>query len=169
LTTERLRLRSFDRDDVDALHLVLGDAELMRYYPHAFTRAETGEWIERQMARYERDGHGLWAMELKRTGEVIGDCGLVWQDVEATQRLEVGWHVRRDLCNKGYATEAGRICRDYAFSELAAPELISLVRPENVPSGRVAEKLGMSVEGTTLRGPGWVHNIYSMSRPLDSP
>jgi RimJ/RimL family protein N-acetyltransferase len=142
----------------------LGDAELMKYYPAPFSRDETIEWIRSNLERYERDGHGLWAMELKATGELIGDCGLVVQDVDGDIDVEVGWHVRRDMCNRGFATEAAEACRDYVFEELGLVRLISLVRPENAASCRVAEKIGMTVERHTVRGPGWDHWVYSLRR-----
>jgi RimJ/RimL family protein N-acetyltransferase len=107
----------------------------------------------------------LWAIELNETGEVIGDCGLAVQDVDGIKDVEVGWHVRLDMCNRGIATEAAKACRNHGFDELGLDRLISLVRPENVPSCRVAEKIGMTVERHTVWGPGWDHCVYSMSRP----
>ncbi|HYI46622.1 MAG TPA: GNAT family N-acetyltransferase [Actinomycetota bacterium] len=162
LETDRLRLRPLAEHDLDALHAVLGDPELMRYYPAPFSLADTGEWIDKQLARYTRDGFGLWAMELEETGEMIGDCGLTIQDVDGVGHVEVGWHVRRDMCNQGFATEAAKACRDFAFGEMGLTRLISLVRPENLASCRVAEKLGMTVFGHTVRGPGWDHRIYEL-------
>jgi RimJ/RimL family protein N-acetyltransferase len=105
-------------------------------------------------------------MVLTETDELIGDCGLTVQFVDGSPFVEVGWHVRRDHWSKGYATEAGIACRDWAFENLDITNLISLVRPENVPSGRVAEKLGLIVSGTTYRGPHneWEHRIYRITR-----
>jgi RimJ/RimL family protein N-acetyltransferase len=165
LETDRLRLRPLVEDDLDALHAVFGDAELMRYYPAPFSLEDTREWIAKQLERYERDGFGLWAMELRDTGELIGDCGLTIQGVDGADLVEVGWHVRADMCNRGLATEAGWACKNHAFGAIGVTRLISLVRPENTPSCRVAEKLGMTVSGETIRGPGWPHRIYSVDRP----
>ena len=164
LETERLLLRPFEKTDAEALHRVLGDAETMRYYPHPFSRAETEAWIEANLARYDRDGFGLWAMVLKDDGDVVGDCGLTVQEVDGEDLVEVGWHVRRDLQRQGLATEAALACRDYAFQQLHLGLVISLVRPENIPSCRVAEKLGMTVWKETLRGPEWIHRVYAVRR-----
>ena len=77
LETQRLILRQLTVKDTDALLPVLGDAEAMVYYPHPFSRDEVGQFISKQITRYVETGHGLWAMLLKTTGELIGDCGLV--------------------------------------------------------------------------------------------
>jgi RimJ/RimL family protein N-acetyltransferase len=97
LETERLLLREFVPEDVDALAAVLSDPETMRYYPAVLDRAGVVAWIERNRRRYADDGHGLWAMVLKSCGEVIGDCGLTRQRVDGVDEIEIGYHVRRDL------------------------------------------------------------------------
>ena len=145
LETERLQLREFIPQDADALATVLSDPETMRYYPAALDRAGVSAWIERNRRRYADAGHGLWAMVLKSNGEVIGDCGLTPQNVDGADEIELGYHVRRDLWGQGYAPEAARACRDYGFSRLGADRLISLIRPENLPSRRVAEKVGLTL------------------------
>lgn len=145
LETERLRLREFVPADLDAVARVLGDPETMRYYPQPFDRAGVAAWIERNRVRYHEHGHGLWALVLKSSGEVVGDCGLIRLRVEERDEIEVGYHVRKDLWNQGLATESARACRDYGFRKLGVGRLISLIRPENIPSRRVAEKNGMSI------------------------
>ncbi|MFN6481559.1 MULTISPECIES: GNAT family N-acetyltransferase [unclassified Nostoc] len=163
LETQRLFLREMTLSDLDALLLVLGDAESMRYYPKPFDREMVQKWIDRHRHSYTQHGVGLWAMVLKATGEVIGDCGLVWQEVEGHRELEIGYHVRRDQQMQGYATEAAYACQDYAFNVLGSPRVISLIRPENIPSRRVAEKNGLKVVQKTL----WrdiPHYIYAVQR-----
>jgi ribosomal-protein-alanine N-acetyltransferase len=145
LETERLLLREFAPEDADALMCVLSDAETMRYYPATLDRAGVVEWIARNRRRYEEAGHGLWAMVLKSSGELIGDCGLTRQTVDGVEEFELGYHVRRDLWGRGYAPEAAQACRDYGFERLGAERIISLVRVGNLPSRRVAEKVGMKL------------------------
>src|ERR1035441_853663 len=120
LETERLTLRRLHPDDADAIFAVLGDVIAMQHYPRRFARKDAEEWIERNLRRYAEHGHGLYAVVLKASGEVIGDCGLVTQQIEGRPELEVGYHLRRDQWGHGYATEAARACLDYAFRELAA-------------------------------------------------
>jgi RimJ/RimL family protein N-acetyltransferase len=169
LETERLLLREFAPEDVGALEGILGDPVAMQYYPVPFDRAEVENWIRRNRARYRDCGFGLWAMLLKDSGELIGDCGCfvrVFEELGGNAEFELGWHVRRDLWGRGYATEAARCCIDYAFSSLGAERIIALVRPENKSSCRVAEKSGMNCE-KIIFWRGYDHCIYAKRRVLD--
>lgn len=164
IETERLALRRMTPDDADALFAVLGDPVSMKYYPSAFSRDDVNEWIARWVASCAENGYGLYAMVLKSTGEVIGDCGHARQEVDGVTEIEIGYHVLRSLQGQGYATEAARACVAYGFEKLGVERLISLIRPENLPSRRVAEKAGMKVEKETLRK-GFRHLVYSITRP----
>ncbi len=164
LETDRLRLRPYRVDDADALFEILGDPHTMRFYPQRFTREDADAWIQRQLDRYERDGFGLWAMELRTTGEFIGNCGPAVQEVEGQREVELGWHVHRRHWGQGLATEAAAACREHAFERLGVDRLIALVRPENRPSARVAEKIGMRVE-RTAEFRGLPHLVYVTLRP----
>ena len=145
LETERLTFRELTFNDVDDLLKVLSDPEAMKFYPKPFDRQMTQEWIERSIQRYAQHGFGLWALILKENGDLIGDCGLVLQEVDSIEEVEIGYHVRRDLWGQGLATEAAQACRDYGFNQLGFDKLISLINPTNIASRRVAEKTGMSL------------------------
>jgi RimJ/RimL family protein N-acetyltransferase len=145
LETPRLILRELVPEDADAMERILSDPETMRYYPAPFHRAGVEGWIDRNRRRYAVDGHGLWAVVLKSTGEVIGNCGLIKQEVDGASELEVGYHLRRDYWGKGYATEAAQACRDYGFAHYPVARIISLIRPDNWPSRKVAERNGMTL------------------------
>ena len=161
--TPRLILREFLIDDVDALARVLSDPETMRFYPAPLDSAGVEQWIARNLRRCAANGHGLWAMVLKANGELVGDCGLTIQDVDGANELEIGYHVRRDLWGQGLATEAARMCRDYGFARLSVDRLISLIRPENLASRRVAEKNGMVVWKEVVRV-GVPHLVYAVRK-----
>ena len=163
LETPRLMLREFAPEDADALAQVISDPETMRYYPEPFDLPGVEDWIIRNRRRYETDGHGLWAMDLKSTGQMIGDCGITLQEVDGQALPEIGYHLRRDLWGQGLATEAAKACRDYGFVKLGAGFLISLIRPENVPSCRVAQRNGMKIWKQTVRQ-GLRHYVYRVSR-----
>ena len=163
LETSRLILREFTPADADALSRVLSDPETMRFYPARFDRAGVEEWIARNIRRYREHGHGLWGMILKSSGELIGDCGLTPQSVDGQTEIEIGYHVRRDLWGQGLAPEAARACRDYGFANLSVDRIISLIRPENLPSCRVAEKNGMTVWKETVWR-GLPHLVYAIHR-----
>jgi len=163
IETSRLILREFTREDVDSLARVLSDAETMQFYPAPFDRSAVEDWFSRNIRRYARHGFGLWAAVLKSGSELIGDCGLTVQNVEGVDEIEIGYHTRRDLWGQGLATEAARGCRDFGFRRLPAGRLISIIRPENVASRRVAEKNGMRVAKEVL----WAnlpHLVYAIPR-----
>jgi RimJ/RimL family protein N-acetyltransferase len=164
LETERLRLRPYTLDDLDALFEILGDPETMTYYPEPYSRDRTLGWIENNVRRYEVDGFGLWAMELRETGGFVGDCGPAVREVDGQREVEIGWHVNRAWWNRGLATEAARACAEYCFSALGLERVISLIRPENLPSRRVAEKIGMIIE-REVDWHGYRHLVYVAWRP----
>lgn len=164
LETERLVLRKFTLADVPALKAVLGDPVAMQYYPAPYSRQGVEEWIKKNLQRYEHDGHGLWAMLLKPSLELIGDCGCPLQEVEGRNHIEVGYHLRRDLWGRGYATEAARACIEYAFNQLGAERVISMIRPENMPSRRVADRNGLVCEKIVFWR-GYDHCIYVKEKP----
>jgi ribosomal-protein-alanine N-acetyltransferase len=163
LETERLRLRQLRRDDVDAIFAVIGDPVAMQYYPRQYKREDAVEWIERNLRRYDENGYGIMAVVLKSSGAMIGDCGLAQQMVEAEAMLEVGYHLQRSYWGHGYATEAARGCMNYAFRELGADKVVSLIRPENAPSRRVAERNGMQVARLVVHSE-LPHLLYVMKR-----
>ncbi len=143
LETKRLILREMTLYDVDDLLAIFSDPETMQFYPQPFDRQMTQTWIERNIQRYAHHGFGLWALILKENGKLIGDCGLVIQEVDDVEEIEIGYHLCRNLWGKGLATEAAQTCRDYGFNQLGFDRLISLINPANIASRRVAEKNGM--------------------------
>ena len=143
LETSRLMLRDYTPEDFEALYPILSDAETMQHYPHPFSEEETRAWIARNIARYENDGFGLWAVILKESGELIGDCGLTLQNIHGHMLPEIGYHIRKDLQGKGYATEAAAACIDFAFGHFDFPAVYSCMKYANAASARVAVKNGM--------------------------
>lgn len=168
LETPRLTLREFHPEDVDALSLILSDPETMRFYLKPFDRHGTEEWITRNRQRYTKDGHGSWAMILKASGELMGDCGLVVQEIDGANEIEIAYHVRRDHWGQGFATEAARACRDYGFAHLPVERLVSIIRTGNLASRRVAEKNGLTIwkEVTRVNLPYLVYSIRRKQLPI---
>lgn len=146
LETERLLLREMTENDLDDLKEILMDGPTMYAYEGAFTEEETRRWLEGQFRRYRENGFGLWAVVLKETGEMIGQCGLSWQDADLGEPvLEVGYLFKRKHWRHGYAAEAARACRDYAFNVLHAPRVYSIIRDTNTASQNVAKRNGMTL------------------------
>ena len=161
--TDRLRLRELTPDDADHLHRIIGDPLAMRWYPQVYSRADATEWIERQLRRYAVVGCGLWACELQATGEFVGTCGPTWQPVDEMWELEVGYLFVPQHWGHGYATEAARACMEWSFAHYPVPHIISLIRPENEPSWRVARRNGLTVWKETLHA-GLVHQVWRAER-----
>ena len=143
LKTERLFLRKMNTDDFDALYRVLADTNIMQHYPYVFDERRVREWIERNVERYRKDGFGLWAVCLKDTGEMIGDCGLTLQNIKGEMLPEIGYHIHRDFQRKGYAKEASKAVMDWTFRNTDYSTLYSYCKYTNIPSIRTAESIGM--------------------------
>lgn len=163
LETERLDLRELTASDLPFVAEMVGDAEMMRFYPHRFTPLEARQWLQRQLDRYARDGHGLWLVVERDSGRRVGQVGLAFQDVNGIQEPEIGWLVHRPYWRQGYATEAGRAVRDHSFGTLGLDRVISLIRPVNEPSQGVARKLAMVRERETDFH-GYRHLIFAVRR-----
>lgn len=147
LETERLILREMNPNDYDDLYAVLADSDIMEHYPYNFDEARVRNWITRNMERYEKDGFGLWAVVLKETGKMIGDCGITMQNIHGKLLPEVGYHIRADHQRKGYASEAAAACIRYAFENLDFPAVYSYMKYTNIPSQKAAMKNGMKLIG----------------------
>lgn len=148
LETERLYLREMNQCDFKSLCKILQDEETMAAYEGAFSDSEAQEWLDRQIFRYEKWGFGLWAVILKQTNEMIGQCGLTMQPWKDKEVLEIGYLFARLYWHKGYAIEAAAACKKYAFEELKADEVCSIIRDTNTASQNVALKNGMAIVDT---------------------
>ena len=167
LETERLYLREMTREDFPLLCQHLQDEEVMYAYEHAYSAEEIWEGIETQFRRYKEHGFGVWAVILKETEELIGQCGLSMQPCGDTEVLEIGYIFQKKYWHKGYATEAAVACREYAFDRLNADEVFSLIRDTNIASQNVAKRNGMSVRSTYTkhyRGIDMPHFVFSVRR-----
>lgn len=159
--TDRLQFREMTDVDLDNMTALLGDPEVMRFYPAPKSREEAAGWILWNQENYAEHGYGLWIVE-KHDGELIGDCGLTWQQVNGAQKLEIGYHVRADLHGQGFATEAATACREFAREHVDVTELIAIIHPDNRASERVAEKIGMHRVADDRGGNIPVRTVLSM-------
>lgn len=159
LQTKRLFLREMTQTDFNDLCKMLKDKDVMYAYEHAFSDKEAHEWLDRQIQRYKDYGFGLWAVILKDNGEMIGQCGLTMQNTDDKQVLEIGYLFCKEYWHNGYATEAAKACKDYAFENLLANEVYSIIRDNNIASQNVAKRNGMTVCGK------FVKHYYGIDMP----
>jgi len=148
LQTERLVLRPMVADDLEALECIFGEPTVMAAFgERPLSREQVQRWLSRNLAHQTEHGYGLFAVCLKSDSRLIGDCGLELMEVDGEQVAELGYDFRSDCWNRGYATEAAAAVRDYAFGILGLTRLVSLIRPGNEASARVAEKVGAGNTG----------------------
>ena len=143
IETERLLLREYTPDDYDALYEIMSDPETMQHYPAPFDEERTRRWIEWNLDNYAQYGFGLWAVVLKETGEFIGDCGLTLQNIDGEMLPEIGYHIHKKYQRRGFAKEAARAVRDWAFLNTKYRALYSYMKYTNEGSWRTAEAVGM--------------------------
>ena len=164
ISTKRLYMREMNPDDYDALYAVLADSDIMQHYPYTFDEERVKGWINRNMNRYLKDGFGLWAVCLKDTGKMIGDCGLTLQNIKGEMLPEIGYHIRKDHQRMGYAKEAAGAVRDWAFRNTDYPMLYSYCKYTNEPSYRTAEAIGMHFDCEYPDEANGITHVSSISR-----
>ena len=142
IETERLFLREMKESDFDALYKVLADSDIMQHYPYTFDENRVIKWIQRNIERYRIFGFGLWAVCLKETGEMIGDCGLTLQLIDGQIKPEIGYHIRADKQRNGYAKEAAIAVRDWTFNNTPFQIVYSYRKYTNEPSVKTAIAYG---------------------------
>lgn len=149
ILTQRLILRAFTDEDLDAYAAMCADAEGMRYIGTGKTLSRSDAWRNMAMivGHWYLRGYGMWAVEERKTGNMLGRVGC-WNP-EGWVGLEIGWSIRREFWRQGFATEAAKAAIEYAFTDMEQSEIISLIHPDNIASRRVAEKVGETVSQTT--------------------
>jgi len=166
--TDRLLLRPWSADDLDALAAVFARPEVW-WYPlrRGRDRAETAGFLDRQLAAWADRGWGLWAAERTSDARLVGYVGLAPPDFlpEVMPAVEVGWRLDPDCWGQGLATEGGRAALRAGFDDLGLEEIVSICEPENVASSRVMQRLGMRlVRATRHPERGEPLHVYAIDR-----
>ncbi len=134
IETKRLYLRELVSEDFSALYDVLSDSDIMQHYPYTFDEKRVSNWIAKNIERYQIFGFGLWAVVLKETNEMIGDCGITMQNINGSIKPEIGYHINKKFQRKGYAKEVAQKCRDWAFENTTFNVLYSYMKEKNIAS-----------------------------------
>ena len=164
IETERLFLREMKENDFDALYEVLADADIMQHYPYTFDESRVRNWIQRNIERYRIFGFGLWAVCLKETGEMIGDCGLTMQFINGEIKPEIGYHIRTDKQRNGYAKEAAIAVRDWTFNNTPFQIIYSYMKYTNEPSVKTAISYGCKQVGEYKDDENEITKVFAISR-----
>lgn len=171
METDRLTLRSWTDEDRRPFAEMNASPTVMRYFPEQLFEEESNAFVDRIIAEFEETGFGLYAVEIKETGEFIGYVGFhrFTFDAPFPNCWEIGWRIAEKFWHRGYATEAARACIDHAREKKLCPRLYSFTALPNVPSERVMQRLGMTNEGTfmhpALPDGHWLkeHKLYSIN------
>jgi RimJ/RimL family protein N-acetyltransferase len=175
LDPPRLKLRGWRDDDREPFAAMNADPVVMEHFPAVLTRRQSDELVEKIEAGFEANGFGLWALEVRESGEFIGFAGLSVPGFEAhfTPAVEVGWRLARSAWGSGYATEAARAALRFGFEEAGLEEVVSFTTVDNDRSRAVMERLGMSRDpgddfdhpGLPVGHPQRPHVLYRLAAP----
>lgn len=170
LETEHLLLRELTQDDFEETCKLLQDAEVMYAYEGPFSREEVQGWMNNQFRRYQTNGFGLWGVVEKSSETLIGQCGITLQGYQNGLVPEIGYLLRREYWHKGYATEAARACKEYAFDVLGFSTVYSIIRDTNLPSQQVALRNGMHRVDQIMKyykETDMPHIVYKVEKAMD--
>lgn len=144
--SERLLFRDWKESDLEMFQKLNRDPLVMRYFPKTLTEAETALFYKRIREEFKRLGLGLYAVEVKESGQFIGYIGFHEASFPSpfTPCIEIGWRLSSSAWGKGYATEGARACLAYGFRELNLSEVYSFTAKINHPSENVMRKIGMT-------------------------
>ncbi len=151
--TERLFFREIKASDFDEWLTFCASKDSLKYIwpPNNLTARELCQkWMDRVFMRYHNELGGMNALVDKETDQMVGQCGLLIQEIDGTKELEVGYSIMPASRGKGYAFEAAKKCRDFAFENNLSDSIISMIHTENTLSAKVAEKNGMEIEKTMI-------------------
>ena len=162
--TQRLFLREMTEDDFSALYKIWADSGIMGHYPYTFDENRVHDWIKRNLDRYQTFGFGLWAVCLKETGELIGDCGLTMQQINGRIMPEIGYHIRADKQRQGYAKEAAIAVRDWTFQNTPFRVVCSYMKYTNEPSAKTARSYGCRQVDEFADEVNGITKVFAISR-----
>ena len=163
LKTARLLLREIEEGDFLPIKEMLQDIDVMYAWEHAFSDSEVFHWIHENKIRYARDGYGYWAVIETASTRFVGVCGLLAEQADGEICIGLGYIFNKNYWGKGYAAESAAACTEYAFRVLNLKEITAQIRPENAPSRKVAERLGMAVKKKFIKkykGEDMIHLLY---------
>lgn len=166
IETDRLILRKLRIEDAPFLYQILSDNETMIFYPSPYDMNSVMKWINKSINSYTENNFGLWAIILKESSQFLGQCGISLQDINGNFVPEIGYHIDKNFWNKAYATEAAKASLSCGFEHLKLDEIFIHTYINNIPSQRVAEKIGMKKlfeyeKNLTAQNIKWKHVVFS--------
>jgi RimJ/RimL family protein N-acetyltransferase len=171
LETPRLLLRQLAISDLDDLYRILSDPITMAFWPAPFTREATQAWIERSIQSYRDHGFGRYAVILKESQALIGDCGILKNAIDGVIENDLGYIIFRDYWRQGYASEAAAACKRYGLETLQLDRICANMAADNLASRRTAEKIGLRFEREfyNARNRNLLTYLYAIEQPRRPP
>ena len=164
--TKRLHFRPIEKEDFNAWFPFFVDKQILTYFGLDISLSQEQlceNWFTKVFHRYENNLGGMNAMILKETGALIGQCGLLIQSVQGRERLEIGYSLLPQYRGFGYGTEAAIKCKEFAFENSFATQLMSMIHVDNNASEKVALKNGMQLE-SVIEYDGMMAKIYTIDK-----
>lgn len=154
-----------DMNDYDSVAKIMSNADVMYAWEHGFCAEEIRQWIIKRMQRYDTLGYDYLLAIDKSSGNVIGQIGLLDEDIAGQHYVGIGYIIDKPYWGMGYATEGAKAMIDYAFNSLKVNQIVATIRPENTKSIAVAERLGMRLTATEVKhynGKEMPHYVYEL-------
>lgn len=166
IETKRLIIKEYSYEYISKLNIILSNSKTMSFWPAPFTLQQTENWINNNIARYKELGFGRWAVILKETGELIGDCGIMVTELDGKEENDLGYILHYPYWHQGLAFEAADACKEYAFNNLGIKRLCANMAFDHIASRKVAEKIEMKKEKEFYnnRNRNILTYLYSISR-----
>jgi ribosomal-protein-alanine N-acetyltransferase len=161
LSTNRLHLCEFSNEDINELYSITSNSEVMKYFPKILSPDETKEMLNKIIKQYSYNRFSFWKVIEQSSNLFIGICGLIKQNIDGIDQVEIGYRINNKFWNKGYATEAANGCKKYANEELNIKKIILIILPYNTPSIAVAKKLG-AIYKKNVMFHDKEHNLYEI-------
>lgn len=167
ISSKRLKFKYIEKEDFDSLYEILKDPEVMYAWEHDFTEEDVNAWIEKRCALYELFGYDYFLATDKLTGKVVGQIGILDEIVNGEHITGIGYILKKEFWHKGLATEGAEAMIEYAFNVLKKDKIIATIRPENISSCKVAERIGMKIESDFIKvyqGKNMRHLVYTITK-----
>ena len=164
IETQRLILREYTPEDFEALYALLSDPVTMQHYPKPYDEKGAMRWLTWSLENYQRHGFGWWAIELKETGQFMGDCGITMQNIDGELLPEIGYHIHCDFWRQGFGKEAAAAVRDWWFENTQFDAVYSYMNDTNVASYATAASIGMKKQKEYPDTDGSTLYVYALTR-----
>ena len=153
-TSTRLGFRNWIDADIEKMHQINSDKEVMEFFSNTPTLEQTTNFVKRMQTSFEENGYCYFAVEITETEELIGFIGFSNQTFESeyTPFIDIGWRLKRVTWNKGFATEGAKACLNYGFDNLNLKTIFAIAPKLNEKSQQIMKKIGMK-EYTTFFHP----------------